>query len=137
MDQLYRDTGAVQVDGHRLAPSAQREFACTVRGFVNNAQPPTDAGHVDDHPASTLEHAGQQRQRQPHRGEEVDPHHRLDLGRVQRLDGAAFRHRGVVHQDVDAAEVVPGSQPEPADRGVVAQIGNPHRRRGRGWATVG
>src|SRR6202035_1627850 len=113
--QLYGDATAVQVDVHRLTPPTECEFACTVSGFVNDAQPTANAGHVDDDAVPALEHPWQNRQRQPHRGEEVDPHARLDVGRIQRLDQTTLRRRGVVDQYVDATQVVPGAQPEPVD----------------------
>ena len=104
LDQLHRDAGAVQVDGHRLAPAAQRELACAVGGFVDDPEPAADARHVDDHARPARQHPRQQGQRQPHRGEEVDPHDVLDLVRIQLGDRPPLRDRGVVDQHVDAAE---------------------------------
>ena len=60
----------------------------------------------------------------------------LDLGRIQRIDGPALRHGGVVDQHVDAAQVIPCPQPQLADRRGFGQIGHPHRRVRRGSAAV-
>src|SRR4029078_6767796 len=48
LDQLDRYPCAVQIDGHRFAPPPQREFACTLCGFVNDPQPAADTGYIDD-----------------------------------------------------------------------------------------
>ena len=70
------------------------------------SRPPTlDTLTID--PLAALEHARQHGQRQTHRCEEVHPHDRFDLGRVQRGDGPALRHCGVVDQHIDAAERIP------------------------------
>lgn len=137
LDQLHRDRCAVQVHGHRLAPATQREFACTVGAFVDYPEPAADTGHVDDRARSPLAHPRQQGQRQPHRGEEVDPHDLFDLVGIQRGDRAPLRDGRVVDQHVDAPERVPGGRRQVTQRGGVGQVGDPHRRSRGGTPAVG
>ena len=136
-DQLHRDARPVEVDGHRLAPPRQRELRTRVGGLGGDAQAAAEARHVDDRPGTPLEHAGQEGQRDRHRGEVVDAHRPFDLGHAQARDGAAHRDGGVVDDDVEPVVVVPDPARQ-VRRGLrVGEVGGPARGGGRGGAAVG
>ena len=127
-DELHRDAGPVEVDGHRLAPAREGELGSGVGRLGRDAQAAAQARHVDDRPGSPLEHAGQERQRDGDGREVVDPHRALDLGHGQARDVPAHRDRRVVDDDVEPAVVVP-DLPGQVRRGVgVREVGRPARR---------
>jgi len=90
-----------------------------VQRLVLEADVPRDRRHVDDVPASPLEHPGQQRPRQQRRCDEVHAGERLDL-----LDR---------HPDERAGPAEPGVVDEHVDRaGFVQQRGDAFARREAG-----
>jgi hypothetical protein len=122
------DRRVPQVELHRLGPSRQRELRGAVGRLLQDPDAAAEARHVDDHPAASLEQAGEQRQRHPHGGLEVDRHRVADLLEGDLGDGSALGHRGVVHEDVDPSKGLVGLEDERLGGVGVGQVEDPRPR---------
>src|SRR5580700_1213135 len=76
-------------------------------------------GDVHDRAAPPFAHPGQHGLDQRDRAEEVGGEHLLDLVPGCLLDGGAVAMAGVIDQDIDGAETLPGGADDVTDLGVV------------------
>jgi hypothetical protein len=125
-DEPHLDAGVPQVQGQGLAPAAQRELAGRIGRLGGDAQAAAQARHVDDDAGVALEHPRQEGQRHVDGGEEVHPHHGLDLARGERGDRPALGDGGVVHDHVQPIHRVPGLEGHRHGPVEVAEVGHPH-----------
>ena len=84
-----------------------------------------------------LDEPGEQGEREADGGEVVDRHHRLDDIGGELLHPPALRDAGVVHEHVDAAELVDGPRRERVDAVEVGQVDGPGARSGSVFAEPG
>ena len=123
--ELHLDPGAVEIDRHRLAPSAQRELARAVRSFVGDGQASSEARHVDDTTRTAFEPVGKEREGHANGRVEVHIHHVGDVGRREARHRCALGYAGVVDEAVDGTERVPGFVHDVFGALEVAEVGRP------------
>src|SRR5262249_25299742 len=85
-------------------------------------------GQVDDVPAPALPHSGQHGVRHLCQPEKIDVQNPVDLRLLALLDCGEVADAGVVHQDVDTAEVLLGATHSLHDLGGVGDV-HPQRER--------
>ena len=101
--------GAGEVEVQRFGEQLERALRRRVRAGAERDHVRAHRRHAHDVAAPALDHAGEQREREPHGTEVVDRHHALDVGGRERRGLPPLGHAHVVHQHVDAAELVDGS----------------------------
>src|SRR5262245_7541759 len=90
----------------RLIAVVEAAQPSSVRWEPVQGQSPGDGGQVDDVPAPPLSHSGQHGLGHPCQAEEIDLQHPVELLLLALLDRSEVADAGVVHQDVDTAEVL-------------------------------
>ena len=106
---LHLDPGVAQVDGHRLAPPAQRELRRAVRRLVGDAEPAAHARHVHDACRGRARASGGAAPCVMRTGEvKLTRITASTSSRVEARHRRPLRDRGVVHEAVEPAEGVPG-----------------------------
>jgi hypothetical protein len=132
VDDVDEHVAAAQgeVHLHGLGPCGERGLRRRVRRLARRAEARRDRRDVHD-AAVALHELGEQRQREVDGGEVVDAHHGLDDVGRERLDLPALRDAGVVHEHVDAAELLARELRERRDRVEVGEVDRPHAAVGR------
>jgi hypothetical protein len=123
-----------QLDPERLGEPDERELRGAVAAEGRDAATPGERGDVDDRPVALGAHQRDDLLHHEERAEEVHAQHALQVGGVDVRDGARQEDAGVVHDDVEAAEL--GDDPADArgDLRTLRDVGRQDERRAAGLA---
>ena len=102
----HRPSGVAGGQPPGAGEANKAEFRCAVGLIEGHAQDPSDGGNVDDMAAPAFEHAGEQGAGQQHGTCQVDRDGLLDFRRTPVIESQAGIDAGVVHQDVDASQLL-------------------------------
>src|SRR5215475_7287424 len=128
LDERHLDPQRPDLHRQALGQPFNRELGCAVVSETRECRQPGYGGQVDDVPAPALPHSGQHRVRHLCQAEKIDVQNPVDLLLLALLDCGEVADAGVVHQDVDAAEVLVGATHSLRDLGGVGDV-QPQRER--------